>query len=166
MVINSFFCKYCKNCECCLLSLFIEGLQWMLRSLFSIVRYAMSPSMVKSLLDCSLGLRFHFCYCPSLSQWSNVSKEAKKIPLCSSIHIPAVRPSLSSKEVSAPAWKSQQLNTRSLTLQTGHHNPPAINGRVTFVTVNCQHCLSIIMMISWRRRLTAHNNIDMPGKKL
>ena len=60
--INS-FCKYCKNCECPL-SLFIEGLRWMLRSLFSIVRYAMSPSMVKSLLDCSLGLCFHFFIVP------------------------------------------------------------------------------------------------------
>ena len=51
--------KHCNICEWCPMSLFFEGLQWMLRLLFLSVRNIMSVSMFKSLLNCFLSV-FYF----------------------------------------------------------------------------------------------------------
>ena len=52
--------KLRKNCECCPLSLFIEGSLLMLRLFFSIVRNANSVSMISSLQVCPLSLSLSF----------------------------------------------------------------------------------------------------------
>ena len=51
--------KHCNICEWCPMSLFFEGLQWMLRLLFLSVRNIMKVSMFKGLLNCSLSV-FYF----------------------------------------------------------------------------------------------------------